>query len=357
MKKNYLEISSKITNNFDFYYYVYSRIKANNVEKTVAPLKIGLKITDNCKFRCSYCFVNKKNHNLSLQSLKRIISKLPQLPLEVYLTGGEPTLHPEFSNIVDYLYEQNILIRLHTTGFIDSHNEEYILKNLNKFNSIQLSIDSIKHFDKLRPHKSEINVLEKIAYFIEKCISCNFSNLSVNTVVSKKNILELADILNFCITNNVYKVRLSPIFTKNSHLLYKDDEYDSYFYDLISNYTDKGIEFLSDPFCHPWSYAVKHDINNYSSPLFCPAQKTELEIDPNGNVYPCPFLHNEKHLMGNILTDDFDNIWASGVESLERLEWSKRKKCINCSQYKDCGGGCYALAYITNKDYDIRCSL
>lgn len=357
MGKNYLDISNNITTNFDFYYYLYSRLKQNNVEKAIAPLKIGLKITNNCKFRCPYCFVNKEVSNLSLANLKTIIAKLPQLPLEVYLTGGEPTLNPEFSDIVNFLYKNDLLIRLHTTGLIDKKSKQFILENLEKFTSIQISIDSIKNFSKLRPHVHKKDTLKEVSSFIEKCIFYNFSNLSVNIVISKINILELSDIFDFCLKHKVNKIRLSPIFSKNKYLLYDDNDYDSYFYSLISNYQEKGITFLSDPFCHPWSYAIKHKIDDYSAPLFCPAQKTEFEIDSLGNVYPCPFLHNKEHLLGNILYENFEKIWNSGVDNLNKLHWSTRKKCLSCSLYKDCGGGCYALAYVSNKDYDMRCTL
>ena len=27
------------------------------------------------------------------------------------------------------------------------------------------------------------------------------------------------------------------------------------------------------------------------------------------DVYPCPFLHDEKHKMGNLLNNDFDEVW------------------------------------------------
>lgn len=69
------------------------------------------------------------------------------------------------------------------------------------------------------------------------------------------------------------------------------------------------------------------------------------------------FLHDEKHKMGNLLNNDFDEVWYSGVEELNHTNWSKNTKCKSCSLYKFCGGGCYALANVSNKDYDMRCSL
>ena len=46
------------------------------------------------------------------------------------------------------------------------------------------------------------------------------------------------------------------------------------------------------------------------------------------------FLHDEKHKMGNLLNNDFDEVWYSGVEELNHTNWSKNTKCKSCSLYK-----------------------
>ncbi|HEK9182731.1 TPA: SPASM domain-containing protein, partial [Streptococcus equi subsp. equi] len=102
--------------------------------------------------------------------------------------------------------------------------------------------------------------------------------------------------------------------------------------------------------------AIKHGIE-YHSPLYCPAQKTEFEIDMYGDVYPCPFLHDKIHLMGNLISDDFETIWYSGVEQLNRRAWSSNDSCKNCKLFNDCGGGCYAMAFVSQLEYDKRCIL
>ena len=75
----------------------------------------------------------------------------------------------------------------------------------------------------------------------------------------------------------------------------------------------------------------------------------------NRDVYPCPILYDEKHKMRNLLNNDFDEVWSSGVEELKLTNWSKNTNCKSCSLYKFCGGGCYALVNVSNKDYDMRC--
>lgn len=61
--------------------------------------------------------------------------------------------------------------------------------------------------------------------------------------------------------------------------------------------------------------------------------------------------------MGNLLSDTFDEVWNSGVKELNKASWSENKKCKSCALFKDCGGGCYALAYVSQLNYDKRCIL
>ena len=44
-KRNILEVSQNLGNDFDLPYYIYSKVKTSTNEKVISPLKIGLKIT------------------------------------------------------------------------------------------------------------------------------------------------------------------------------------------------------------------------------------------------------------------------------------------------------------------------
>lgn len=45
----------------------------------------------------------------------------------------------------------------------------------------------------------------------------------------------------------------------------------------------------------------------------------------NRDVYPCPFLYDEKHKMRNLLNNDFDEVWSSGVEELKHTKISSEE--------------------------------
>ena len=64
---------------------------------------------------------------------------------------------------------------------------------------------------------------------------------------------------------------------------------------------------------------------------------------------------DETHLMGNLITDDFESVWNSGVDRLNRTAWSDDIKCKDCKLFNNCGGGCYAMAFVSKLEYDKRC--
>ncbi len=241
--ENLIETCKKIESSFDLPFYIYSKISSQNNEKVIAPLKIGLKITNECHFRCPYCFVSKNSEYLSYQNLKTVLSKLPQYPYEVYLTGGEATLHPKFDKIVDYIDSLGILIKLHTTGVVPLITEKYILNNIEKFSSIQISLDSIKNFNKLRPNLIDEDPLIKIVNFCKKLQQNKFENIIVNIVISSLNIMELPEIFDFCLSNKLKYIQLSSIFTTSKRLLTNDLDYFLYYEELLTTYREQGIIF------------------------------------------------------------------------------------------------------------------
>ncbi|MCP8322022.1 MAG: SPASM domain-containing protein [archaeon] len=78
----------------------------------------------------------------------------------------------------------------------------------------------------------------------------------------------------------------------------------------------------------------------------CGCGRFYLAIEPNGDIYPCVFFpHEEDVKVGNILSDDFEDIWRNS-----NLLWITRNKdilepnCKGCKYLYTCGG-CRARAY------------
>jgi organic radical activating enzyme len=103
-------------------------IKANNLSKYTTigaeddiPL-ISWTVNNNCQYRCKYCYVDlKRDVSSHLESTSKIILKsLDKMSGEfnVELLGGEPTMHPNYINIVNKLIKMTNVKQLTITSNI-----------------------------------------------------------------------------------------------------------------------------------------------------------------------------------------------------------------------------------------------
>ena len=79
----------------------------------------------------------------------------------------------------------------------------------------------------------------------------------------------------------------------------------------------------------------------------CGAGRFYLAMEPNGDLQPCVFLPLK---IGNILEDDFEELWRCNKVLEELRNKDIIKKCKSC-KYRYYCGGCRARAYGYFGDY------
>ena len=125
-----------------------------NMEKSTYPELVDLKITDKCNKGCSYCYqasIPGGNH-ASYEDICAIIEALGKMEVfELAIGGGEPTLHPDFLDILTYAGERGIIPSFSTRNlsWFTGESVEIFKKFCGAF---AYSIDSA----------SEIEALEKV---------------------------------------------------------------------------------------------------------------------------------------------------------------------------------------------------
>ncbi len=81
-----------------------------------------LELTDSCNLRCPMCFASSGpgGVHLTLEQCQRAIDRLVEVegqPEILQLSGGEPTIHPQFVEVLDYACRQPIdLVMINTNG-------------------------------------------------------------------------------------------------------------------------------------------------------------------------------------------------------------------------------------------------
>lgn len=89
------------------------------------PCNLNIYMGPSCNCHCKFCFADALNHqkdindSFFLESLERNLELLEEIPIEVTITGGEPTLYTKrLLMVMDLLKERNIPERTFSTNGI-----------------------------------------------------------------------------------------------------------------------------------------------------------------------------------------------------------------------------------------------
>ncbi len=109
-----------------------------------------LEITQSCDLGCNICYANSKDDKkyLSLDKIKKMVDttvKNEGTQDVLQISGGEPTLHPDFFEILDYCKKSSIRHLMVNTNGVKLCDEEFV-KKLSKYKTafeIYLQFDSL----------------------------------------------------------------------------------------------------------------------------------------------------------------------------------------------------------------------
>lgn len=147
--------------------------------------KAWLTVTHNCNLGCGWCYDRNNMENnkfMDLHCAIKIIDFLHEVDCNsINLIGGEPTLHPNLEEIIEYATEHNITTSLVTNGILLSDNEyieslcmkglkHVFLSYKGKNNAVYQMSDDEKNFEKII--KSIENIKKyKIDYVIDLVVT------------------------------------------------------------------------------------------------------------------------------------------------------------------------------------------
>lgn len=239
--------------------------------------KVLIETNQTCNLNCKYCFYNdigRSNNILSLNDIKKIVKKYPNIK-EFYLTGGECTLNDEFASIIECL-SLNGKICIFTNGI--NFEKESNLKLINLIDKMIITFDSNNEKYNLRNNKENL-ILENI----KKIASINSNKLEVKICLNKLNNLDFESTIKLLINNGVKHLSINYIKNIKSNSMnfeLSNEEILSTFkiIEKYIKYFDKeNIDFI-----------IKSYKNNFKNKVFCIAGIKFIYIDCHMNEYLCP---------------------------------------------------------------------
>ncbi len=161
-----------------------------------------LEITKSCNLDCNICYANAKNDNsfLPIEKIKKMVDtavKNEGTQDVLQISGGEPTIHPEFFEILDYCKKVSIRHLMVNTNGLKLCNEAFV-KRLSKYKKafeIYLQFDSLSKNSLINLRGKDLSYVRKKA--LENLNKYNISTTLVVTLKKGVNLNEIGDIIKF----------------------------------------------------------------------------------------------------------------------------------------------------------------
>jgi len=296
-----------------------------------APTTYTLELTSYCNNACVGCG-NVFSRGLGEMPVERWVSLLDRLhPYldNIRVTGGEPTLHRQFSPIIRAIDRLEVPFVLFSNGVWESRQEMFsLLLGCSNLDGVLISL----HGQNNSSHRQFVghDSFEETVVSIREATQAGLS-VNTNTVLNRANYRDVEEIAYFALGLGAGSVAFSRYYGAPTPVTALND--DELLYAIKSVHTLKArnvpVRFNNNvPACFT-GYASKS----------CPAGITHCTIDPLGNVRPC---NHAPVIFGSLFEHSIEVLWHS-----EQACWWRDlipDACYRCAEFDSCRGGCKATA-------------
>ncbi len=314
-----------------------------------APLIINWAVTNKCNFRCRHCYSrNDPSEELDKQQLFTCIEKVVKAGVfSINFGGGEPLLRKDLLEIAEFAADKGLKVSMNSNGYLINRDTALKLKRFG-FSKVGISIDS--HSPEVHDTFRGVQGSHNRAVAAISYLHAAGVETSLSAVICKINYKDLAMLIEFARQNNVRHVNLHNFkctglgFSHKDELDLTPEEWRVFYLEAIEakqRMNDMHLS-LDDPIIASLGHK---DGDSLVKGSVC--GKLSLNIKSNGDITPCGFI---PIVIGNIYQDDLVEIWnTSPVLDMMRNK-TPMGKCLKCSHYTDCLGGCTSRALALTGD-------
>ncbi|KAA8890898.1 mycofactocin radical SAM maturase [Nocardia colli] len=316
-----------------------------------APICLTWELTYACNLSCVHCLSSSGRRDpreLSTEQCKALIDEFERMQIfYVNIGGGEPTVRPDFWELVDYATEHHVGVKFSTNG-VRITPEVAARLAASDYVDVQISLDGADAAvnDAVRgpgSYDMAIRALENLA-------AAGFQDAKLSVVATRHNIGQLDEFRaiaeKYGATLRLTRLRPSGRGADVWDELHPTQEQQRVLYDwLVRN--GEGV-LTGDSFFHLSAFGEALPGLN-----MCGAGRVVCLVDPLGDVYACPFTIHDRFHAGNVVSDGgFRTVWHESALFAELREPSGGGACASCSHYDSCRGGCMAAKFFTGLPAD-----
>jgi mycofactocin radical SAM maturase len=322
-----------------------------------APICLTWELTYACNLACVHCLSSSGKRDpreLSTRQCMDIIDEFERMQVfYVNIGGGEPTVRPDFWELVDYATAHHVGVKFSTNG-VRITPEVAARLAASDYVDVQISLDgaTAEVNDAVRGPGSfdmAIRALSNLA-------AAGFKDAKISVVVTRHNVDQLDDFKaladRYGATLRITRLRPSGRGADVWDELHPTPAQQVTLYDWL---VAKGERVLTgDSFFHLSGLGAPGALAGLN---MCGAGRVVCLIDPVGDVYACPFAIHDRFLAGNVVSEDgfgtrFSDVWKNAPLFRELREPQSAGACGSCGHYDACRGGCMAAKFFTGLPLD-----
>lgn len=315
------------------------------VYRRMIDLQIYLLLTENCNLNCAMCIRGKQHgRNMDINELKRITDNNDFSEHDIVITGGEPSIHENYSEIVRIMVNHSRTVTITSNGTLDLKLEQ--LKEIdNLYFQISLDGDMNLH-NAIRGKRAFESAWENI-----KKMDALGIRYSIASVVSRKNkigIFNLLPLLEKLEHLRFWKISYEMPFGSATGIedIMTAQEWNTFVDELlvIAKLRVKIQKIFPFELYDKRKDELERMISVRKRSINCGSGLNKLYVYPMFEVYPCTCLIDFS--IGNLRKQRLSDILNSEmIKMFSEYELASEAVCQECEYKKFCNGGCIGMSY------------
>ncbi len=339
--------------------------KQLDLPEGVPPLRsLYLYMTNGCNLCCKHCWINPTYERgvpvagqyIDLELLKGAVISAKNLGLSsAKLSGGEPLLHPQFIDIVDFLFEQKLSINMETNGTLITRDNAVHLKENSSLQHISVSLDSprAEFHDRFRGVEG---AFDKAVQGIKHLVAAGYRP-QVIMCLHHGNLHEIEDLVRMVADLGAGSVKFNPVnrvgrggsMQKNGDTLNFQETLDVVHY--LNHELQKRVPIPLSALLPPALHSLRELLRGGRQGGTCGVLNV-LGILGTGEMALCGIGRTVPELCFGVLgKDDIRDVWINHPRLHELREGFAGKYpgvCGNCVHSARCHMHCIAQNYVEN---------
>ena len=281
------------------------------------PFELDIDLTQACTERCVHCYVPEYRNVLPREKVFSVLDEFAEMGgLKVKFSGGECMMHPDFEDILRYAAKKDLVISVLSNLTLCDERKIQALKECNIY-LLQTSLYGIT----AQTHESVTRLAGSFRKTTETIEALRRANVPVQIMcpLLRENQKEIEGVRDYAQQHGMKFDTTFSLIAKADHS-HENLEHALPVAECVACMQRLG-----------YLPAAMNDAppargNDY----ICDAGFAKIELNSNGNYYPCNGCYN--YVLGSCYTQTLHEVWESspGLLRLRGLRYKDLPRCRTC---------------------------